>query len=218
MQASLTYSKLSCSSQCFVPRTLSWHGLTESAGVFRGLPCYAGGHSPSGGLRSYSSCQAAAQGVPAASFRKASSRPLATFASQPSTEQLQHTAVEHSVAATKASPAFLKTKNLFKDDMAYALEHAQSSSPQIAAGRQRSTDAAGQAQPSSPSSASAFPSQLTSIAWTGPHSRAPTASEDGSLADSVSSFHGYAGINYHPGMPMIFGQYAGALPLNMLSR
>lgn len=164
------------------------------------FPCYKTCGIQPGHPRAavHTSCQGVTHTVPA------SWKQLTTFASQlnSDTHALRPARHHHSVAATQASPAFQTTKNLFKEDMAYALEHAHPASPRIAA------------QPFSPSQASAHsmefhrsprassshqqPSAALSV------SRASSVNSAHSMADSVSSYHGYAGVNYNAGAAPTF--------------
>ncbi len=93
----------------------------------------------------------------------------------------------HSTAATKASPAYLKTQQLFQDDRQFALEQAHSSSPRITAAQESCSSPAvsTQAAPSTQQRSSIFTTHSDSSA--------------NSMADSVSSYHGYAGVNYQMG-------------------
>lgn len=93
----------------------------------------------------------------------------------------------HSTAVTKASPAYLKTQQLFQDDRQYALEQAHSSSPRIAASQKSCNSSAVNTQ-AAPST-----QQHSSI------SRTHSDSSANSMADSVSSYHGYSGVNYQMG-------------------
>lgn len=93
----------------------------------------------------------------------------------------------HSTAATKASPAYLKTQQLFQDDRQFALEQAHSSSPRITASQEICNSPAPNTQ-AAPST-----QQRSSI------SRTHSDSSANSMADSVSSYHGYAGVNYQMG-------------------
>ncbi|DBB11919.1 TPA: hypothetical protein ACH3X3_006059 [Trebouxia sp. C0006] len=94
----------------------------------------------------------------------------------------------HSTAATKASPAYLKTQQLFQDDRQFALEQAHSSSPRITAAQESCSSPAvsTQAAPSTQQRSSIFTTHSDSSA--------------NSMADSVSSYHGYAGVNYQMGI------------------
>lgn len=93
----------------------------------------------------------------------------------------------HSTAATKASPAYLKTQQLFQDDRQFALEQAHSSSPRITASHKSCHSPAinSQAAPTTQQRSSIF--------------RTHSDSSADSMADSVSSYHGYAGVNYQMG-------------------
>ncbi|DBA94155.1 TPA: hypothetical protein ACH3X1_001793 [Trebouxia sp. C0004] len=91
----------------------------------------------------------------------------------------------HSTAATKASPAYMKTQQLFQDDRQFALEQAHSSSPRITASQDSCNSPAVNTQ------AASSTQQRSSISRT--HSA-------NSMADSISSYHGYAGVNYQMGI------------------
>ncbi len=97
----------------------------------------------------------------------------------------------HSTAVTKASPAYLKTQRLFQDDRQFALEQAHSSSPRITASQGSCSSPAVNTQ-AAPST-----QQRSSI------SRTHSDSSANSMADSVSSYHGYAGVNYQMGKSAI---------------
>lgn len=162
------------------------------------FPCYKAYSSSPGALRAaiHTSCQSLSPALsPCTSTPRVQ---LTTFASQPSSDlQAQQLCEQHSVAATKASAAFAKTKNLFKEDMAYALEYAQPASPRIAAQRDSmSSRASSHSAVSVRSKATAnhqAPNGSSSV------SRASSTRSANSVADSVSSYHGYTGVNYHAG-------------------
>ena len=98
----------------------------------------------------------------------------------------------HTAATMKSSPAFLKTQQLFDDDRKFALSQVHASSSHIMAAApvqsskhsQDARNAADRTQQHSPHSSA------SSLATT--HSDSST----NSMADSVSSYHGYAGVNY----------------------
>ena len=167
---------------------------------YSAFPCYKNCATPLGVAKAayHSSCQTLS---PSASPRSAPSRiNLSTFASQHSNDFSTHiTAAEHSVAATQASPAFQKTKNLFKEDMAYALEHAHSASPRLVAQPSSSSKQCSVASASEKNYQPVPSHQQPSIASS--ISRTSTSNSADSVADSVSSYHGYAGVNYHSGEP-----------------
>ena len=98
----------------------------------------------------------------------------------------------HTAATMKASPAFLKTKKLFEDDRRYALRQVHASSCQVILAApaqahrhsQDPTDAAQGTQQHTAHSSALF------------LARTRSDSSTNSMADSVSSYHGYAGVNY----------------------
>lgn len=101
----------------------------------------------------------------------------------------------HSTAATKASPAYLKTTQLFQDDRQFALEQAHSSSPRIAASHSSFQDAELTPDPKDAPMTQQRNSQSPAASVSSRHSD----SSANSMADSVSSYHGYAGVNYQTG-------------------
>lgn len=104
----------------------------------------------------------------------------------------------HTAATMQSSPAFIKTKQLFEEDRKFALEQVHATSPRIRAAstqhrRQQShvsSHAAEQAQHRPQSSASSIV-------------RTQSDSSTNSMADSVSSYHGYAGVNYQSGKAFV---------------
>lgn len=105
----------------------------------------------------------------------------------------------HSTAATKASPAFLKTKELFRDDRQFALEQVQASSPRIAVATPQHVSQ--HTISSTDQQAEAVNDQQHHLrAAAPPLARSHSDSSADSLADSVSSYHGYAGVNYQSGI------------------
>ena len=101
----------------------------------------------------------------------------------------------HSTAATKASPAFSKTRQLFQDDRQFALEQLHASSPRIAAGASYQTSDS----MSSRLSQHSVPEQQHSHSLPSPPAKTYSGNSASSMADSVSSYHGYAGVNYQSG-------------------
>lgn len=95
------------------------------------------------------------------------------------------------LAAMKSSPAFLKTKQVFEDDRRFALEQVHASSPRIGAAAQQGTH-----QPSQDIGCAQHHRPQTSAVSLG---RTHSNSSADSMADSVSSYHGYAGVNYQSG-------------------
>ena len=98
----------------------------------------------------------------------------------------------HSTAATKASAAYLKTQQLFEDDRQFALQQQHLSSPRIAAAQQSSDSIpAAQQRTDAPHTHKRQESQDTTLGR--------SSSGGLSVADSVSSYHGYSGVNYQSG-------------------
>ena len=96
----------------------------------------------------------------------------------------------HSTAATQASAAYLKTQQLFEEDRQYALQQQRVASPRIAA-----------AQHSHNSTPSAHQTHdaHTHKQGSGGVALSRSNSDGLSVADSVSSYHGYSGVNYQTG-------------------
>lgn len=92
----------------------------------------------------------------------------------------------------KSSPAFLKTKQLFEDDRRFALRQVHAPSFQI------STVAPVQSHKHSQDSrrAAQWTQQRTSHDSSASLAQTHSESSGKSMADSVSSYHGYAGVNY----------------------
>lgn len=98
----------------------------------------------------------------------------------------------HTAATMKSSPAFLKTKKLFEDDRKFALRQVHASNCQVipaapAQAHRRSQD---------PSDAPHKTQQHTPHSSASSLVRTHSDSSTTSMADSVSSYHGYAGVNY----------------------
>ncbi len=104
----------------------------------------------------------------------------------------------HTIAATKASQAFLKTKQLFQDDRQFALQQAHTTSPRIAARASqhspRSTSSPSEQQAAVPHALRQESSEVASSLG-----RTDSDRSANSMADSVSIYHGYAGVNYQSG-------------------
>lgn len=96
-------------------------------------------------------------------------------------------------ATMKSSPAFLKTKQLFEDDRKFALQQVHAPSCQVTPvhsvqGHKHSQHCSKAAQQTQQHATYSSSSSLSRT-----HS---AASSGNSMADSVSSYHGYAGVNY----------------------
>ncbi|KAL3159273.1 hypothetical protein ABBQ32_011236 [Trebouxia sp. C0010 RCD-2024] len=92
----------------------------------------------------------------------------------------------------KSSPAFLKTKQLFEDDRRFALRQVHAPSFKISTavpvqGHKHSRDSCRAAQ---------WTQRRTSHGSSASLAHTPSESSGNSMVDSVSSYHGYAGVNY----------------------
>ena len=92
----------------------------------------------------------------------------------------------------KSSPAFQKTKQLFEDDRRFALQQVRAASGNFAT----AAPAQGHKHSHNCYAAARQTQQRASLDSSASLAQAHSEGSGNSMADSVSSYHGYAGVNY----------------------